>query len=243
MSRPKVKVLYSPGTNCHFETADAFRLAGAEPEVCNLTADLISGVERLDACDLIALPGGFSFGDHIAGGRIFALDLVYRLRDQIEDVRRKGIPMIGICNGFQVLMSTGLLPGSGALGKPVAVLDRNRSSVYESRWVTLAVQKTGCLWTRGLEGASLRVPVGHGEGRMLLPDPFDDARTVLRYGTPPGTEAYPDNPNGSPFGRAGICDPTGTILGLMPHPERAIYPWLGSEDGLMIFRAGVDAVK
>jgi len=241
--RPKVKVLYSPGTNCHNETVDAFRLAGADPSICNLSADLISGKEKLADCDLLALPGGFSFGDHVAGGRIFALDLVYRLKDQLEGVRQKRVPIIGICNGFQVLVNTGLLPGNGELGRPTALLDRNRSSVFESRWVTLFAQKTACTWTAGLEGMPIRIPVGHGEGRLLLPEPFDESLTVFRYGTPAGTETYPDNPNGSPFGRAGICDRGGTVLGLMPHPERAIYTWLGSNDGLKIFQAGVDAIK
>jgi phosphoribosylformylglycinamidine synthase I len=241
--RPKVKVLYAPGTNCHFETADAFRLAGAEPSICNLTADLISGRERLTDCDLLALPGGFSFGDHIAGGRIFALDLVHRLKDQLENVRQKKVPIIGICNGFQILVGTGLLPGNGGLGRPRAILDRNRSSVFESRWVTLFVQQTHCLWTSGLEGKAIRVPVGHGEGRLIIPEPFDERQTVFRYGSPSGVETYPDNPNGSPLGRAGICDAGGTVMGLMPHPERAVYSWLGSDDGLSIFQAGVKAVR
>jgi phosphoribosylformylglycinamidine synthase I len=234
VTKPRVKVLYAPGTNCHFETVDAFRLAGAGAEVCNLTDDLIRGKEKLSDCDLLALPGGFSFGDHMAAGRIEALDLVHRLKDQLDGVRQKRIPIIGICNGFQVLVNTGLLPGDG---------DRNRSSVFESRWVTLFVQKTNCVWTKGLEGKALTVPVGHGEGRLIMPEKRDGSQTVFRYGAMEGTMAYPDNPNGSPLGRAGICDPTGTVLGLMPHPERAIYEWLGSKDGLCIFETGVKAVK
>lgn len=243
MTKPRVKVLYAPGTNCHFETVDAFRLAGAGAEVCNLTDDLIRGKEKLSDCDLLALPGGFSFGDHMAAGRIEALDLVHRLKDQLDGVRQKRIPIIGICNGFQVLVNTGLLPGDGGLGRPSAVVDRNRSSVFESRWVTLFVQKTNCVWTKGLEGKALTVPVGHGEGRLIMPEKRDGSQTVFRYGAMEGTMAYPDNPNGSPLGRAGICDPTGTVLGLMPHPERAIYEWLGSKDGLCIFETGVKAVK
>jgi phosphoribosylformylglycinamidine synthase subunit PurQ / glutaminase len=248
VSRPKVSVLYAPGTNCHFELIEAFGLAGADASMVLLTADLLSGKRTLASCDILALPGGFSFGDHIAAGRIFSLDLVYRLRDQLLEVRAKRIPVIGICNGFQVLVNTGLLPGTGEIGLPDALLDRNRVATFVSRWVTLVARRdTGCVWTNGLEGRSFRMPTAHGEGRLLLPASFDDKRTVFYYGVSSGaasgTSDFPANPSGSPEGRAGICDPSGLVLGLMPHPERAVYPWLGSEDGLAIFKAGVDAVR
>jgi phosphoribosylformylglycinamidine synthase I len=243
MSKPRVHILYAPGINCHHETADAFRLAGARPEFIHLTADLLEGRKRLTDCDLLAMPGGFAFGDHVAAGRIVAIDLLYRLREQLLEVREKKIPTVGICNGFQFLILTGLLPGTGEIGEAKALLDRNLSATFESRWVDVFVQKTDCVWTRGLQGRCLHIPVAHGEGRLLLVDDFDDANTVLRYGSAKGTLEYPANPNGSPGGRAGICDTSGLILGLMPHPERAIYPWHGSEDGLHIFKAGVSAVR
>lgn len=241
--RPKVNILYAPGNNCHHELAEAFRLAGGDPAFILLTDDLIGGKIRLMDCDILAMPGGFAFGDHVGAGRIVAVDLLYRLRDQLLEVRDKKIPTLGICNGFQFLILTGLLPGNGEIGEAKALLDRNASASFESRWVDVVVQKTNSIWTQGLEGECLHVPVAHGEGRLRFSDDFDDAQTALRYGTPEGAMDYPANPNGSPGGRAGICDPTGLIIGMMPHPERAIYPWLGSADGLKLFQAGVEAVK
>jgi len=236
--KPRVYILYAPGNNCQHETAKAFEMAGARSEIVHLTDDLIGHKKKMTDCDILAIPGGFAFGDHLAAGRIFALDLVFRLKEALMDVREKQIPIIGICNGFQVLVNTGLLPGTGDIGKPVSILDRNASAVFESRWVTLNIEDSPCIWTKELAGRSIRIPVAHGEGRLRLPDDFSDTQTVFRY----DDDAYPKNPNGSPGNRAGICDPTGRILGLMPHPERAIYPWNETDDGLNILKQGVHAV-
>ena len=243
MSKPIVNVLYAPGINCHEELLDAFKLVGAAPRLVLLTDDLIKRKIRLAECDILAIPGGFSFGDHIAAGRIFALDLINHLIDELQELREKQKLIIGICNGFQVLINTGLLPGTGKIGEPNALLDRNESALFESRWTDVVVKPSPCIWTKGLEGRLLRIPSAHGEGRLKLPSNFDDANTALTYDNLAGDAPYPFNPNGSEKGRAGICDPSGLILGLMPHPERAIYPWLGSEDRLMIFKTGVKAVS
>jgi len=237
--KPKVKVLYAPGNNCHHELLQAFRMAGAEPTLCLLTADLLSGQQALTECDIIAIPGGFSFGDHVAAGRLFALELNTRLADQLKEAREKQIPMIGICNGFQILVNTGLLPGSAEVGQPDALLDTNATASFESRWVDMHIEKTNCIWTQGLEGQTLSIPVAHGEGRLMLPENYDERLTVFRY----DGDGYPANPNGSLGNRAGITDATGRILGLMPHPERAIYNWSPSSQGLRLFETGVNAVK
>lgn len=243
MIRPKVNILYAPGINCHHETADAFRLAGGHPILCLLTPDLLSSKKKLYECDLIGFPGGFAFGDHIGAGRIVSIDFLFRLKDQLLEIRERKIPIIGICNGFQVLILTGLLPGTGQIGETKALLDRNLSATFESRWVKVFVQDSNCLWTKNLTGQSLKIPVAHGEGRLLLYGNYNEKQTVLRYGSMEGILSYPENPNGSPKGRAGICDPSGLIMGLMPHPERAIYPWLSSDDGLKIFINGIRAVR
>lgn len=243
MTRPKVFVLYAPGINCHQETMAAFEMAGGRPQLCHLTDDLLKGRFSLTDCDILAIPGGFAFGDHIAAGRIVAIDLITRLRDQLQAVREKGILVLGICNGFQILVNTGLLPGTSTVGEYDALLDRNRSAVFESRWIWMRVEPSCCVWTEHLTGDILNVPVAHGEGRLRLPDGFDDRQTVFRYTGPNGETGYPYNPNGSPGDRAGICDPSGRILGLMPHPERALFPWFRSQDGIRLFRAGIDAVR
>ncbi|MCK5148259.1 phosphoribosylformylglycinamidine synthase I [bacterium] len=237
--KPKVKVLYAPGNNCHHELIQAFKMAGADPQLTLLTADLLSGRQSLTDCDMIAIPGGFSFGDHVAAGRLFALELNTRLADQLKEARERHIPMIGICNGFQILVNTGLLPGSAEIGHPDGLLDRNASAIFESRWVDMRIERSNCIWTQGMAGETMHIPMAHGEGRLLLPEDYDDSLTVFSY----VGEEYPANPNGSPSGRAGITDSTGHILGLMPHPERAIYDWSPSNEGLRLFETGVKAIR
>ena len=231
--KPRIGVLYAPGTNCHEETAFAVEQAGGEAEFL-LLAELLAGRATFAEYQGLIFPGGFSYGDHIAAGRIFAVHLLARLTEALREFLASHRPILGICNGDQVLMETGLLP-VGVPGERTAALTQNRSARFEGRWVTLLAQGKS-FWTEGLQERPLRLPSAHGEGRLVLP-PGAAARPAFCYtedGAQP-TETYPANPAGSPGGLAGATDPTGLILGLMPHPERAVLPAHGSEDGRGIF--------
>ena len=231
--KPKIGVLYAPGTNCHEETAFAVEQAGGGAGLL-LLADLLAGRATFAEYQGLIFPGGFSYGDHLAAGRIFAVHLLARLTGALREFLARHRPILGICNGDQVLMETGLLP-MGVPGKRTAALTQNRSARFENRWVSLLAQGDS-FWTKGLHDRPLRLPAAHGEGRLVLP-PYAAAQPAFSYtedGAHP-TEAYPANPAGSPGGLAGVTDPTGLILGMMPHPERAILPAQGSEDGRGIF--------
>ena len=232
-NRPVVAVLYGSGINCHEETAFALGLAGLEGKVVNFR-DIMEGRDELAKYQALVVPGGFAWGDHLGAGRIFGVQLVARLADQLEALVDSGKPVLGICNGFQVLVETGLLPDR-TVGKRGAALLQNRSAVFESRWVELLVTDTDSIWTKGLEGRTLRMPVAHGEGRLFWEndDLIHPALVYSKNGSP--TEEYPYCPSGAPRGIAGIRDSTGLIFGLMPHPERASLPWHGSADGMELF--------
>lgn len=243
MSKPIVHIPWFPGTNCHEELAFAFRLAGAEPRVV-LLQELIGKKLNLYECDLLGFAGGFSFGDHLRAGRIAALDLVCRFREQMQKAMDRQIPMIGICNGFQILTESGVL-GGAVLGQPGIVLDLNSSARFEHRNNTLVqIATTDCVWTKGLHGQVLNFPVAHGEGRPLLftqSTSFNaDVQIAAYYCSSEGvpSDRYPASPNGSMV--AAIATPT--ILGIMPHPERRIEEIKGGTYGLEIFRNGVAAV-
>jgi len=230
----KIAVLYAPGINCHEETSFALGLVGLEGCIVNLH-DVLNGMDTLTDYQGVVVPGGFSWGDHLGAGRIFGIHLVARLADQLNELVEDGKPVLGICNGFQVLVETGLLPNR-TVGKRGAALLQNHSAVFESRWVELVVTDTSSIWTDGLNDRVLRMPVAHGEGRLYWEEDGKIFPT-LNYaldGKP--TEVYPANPNGTVNGIAGIRDESGLIFGLMPHPERAVVPWHGSEDGLELFK-------
>ena len=224
--KPKALVIRTAGTNCDKELAFAFELAGAEPYVVHLNR-LVKDHKPVEQADLIGIPGGFSYGDDVAAGRIFADRLRRGLLAPLMDAYRRRVPMIGICNGFQVLVSLGFLPDPAAADPPKQTLSLadNLSGRFIARWVNLRVnQDSPCVWTHGLD-ERIELPIAHAEGRLVFPsdralrDLQERGQVVLEYGLDPGT-GQPDNPNGSTAAIAGLCDPTGLIFGLMPHPER-----------------------
>ena len=240
--KPHASVLWFPGTNCHREMMRAFEVAGARTTLVLLNS-LLEGKRRLTESDLIGIPGGFSFGDHFGAGRVAAYDLTQRLLDQLLELKSRRVPILGICNGFQILVAAGLLPGDGPVGTPTAVMDFNQTARFE-HWYTTKVflhqpARASCVWTDGLDGVLVRMPSAHGEGRPYSSTPL--SRVIGTYGSYEGNEEYPDSPNGSAI--AGICDPSGAIAGFMPHPERRIDELRGGSDGNRIFYAGVRAVQ
>jgi phosphoribosylformylglycinamidine synthase I len=238
MSQAKTAILYSPGTNCHEETAAAIELAGGKAELV-LLKDLIDGHSRLDDFQAAVVPGGFSYGDHLGAGRIFATMLVARLRDQLVRFLDAKKPLLGICNGFQVLTEAGILPDRTPGHRTMSLLE-NQSARFEDRKLRLIVSAERCVWTEGLAGQILEMPCAHGEGRPLFCSTGTSSRprVVFRYAGEKGqpTMEYPSNPNGSPDAVAGVTDETGLVLGLMPHPERTSLPAHYSHDGLKIFQ-------
>jgi phosphoribosylformylglycinamidine synthase len=283
---PTALVVRAAGTNCEIEVCHGFEMAGATPELAHVDA-LIAEPERVERADIIAFPGGFSYGDDVASGRIFAMKLREKLYPALRSVAARGVPMIGICNGFQVLVQVGLLPGMEARvgsgeGAPASgvrrrgagwggwpeepprqmvALSQNKDARYVCRWVPVKYERESvCLWTRGLadgwsgdEAKDVQVlPVGHGEGRLatmfhdVLPKLEAQGQIAIRY---------LDNYNGSEGAVAGICDPSGRIFGLMPHPDRYLswtrHPYWtrlshgvrkGDTPGLRMFRNAVEAL-
>jgi len=230
MPTPRVLILRAPGTNCDQETAFAFEQAGGKPTLLHINRLL--GQPRLtDEYQILCLPGGFSYGDDIAAGRILANQIQHHLRDALVDFRSSGKLVLGICNGFQVLMQSGLLLQDDERGA-LATLTGNGSGKFEDRWVQLNVEAQASVFLRDVQ--AMYLPVAHAEGRFVTRNAAvlqaldTQGQLVLRYtgATSGGNGAvpYPANPNGSQGNVAGVCDPTGRVLGLMPHPERHIDP-------------------
>lgn len=231
-------VVVGPGTNRDPDAVLALELAGATPTVVT-ARQLRSDPGLLDRFELALVAGGFSFGDALGAGRMLALELEVGLGSALGDFVASGRPVIGICNGFQVLTRSGLLPGA---------LGHNTAGHFDCRWVDLAPEAgSRCVWTRDLPG-HLRCPIAHGEGRFVHPDPTGlaaDGQIALRYASP--------NPNGSVADIAGVCDASGLVLGLMPHPENHVlarqdpHHQRGGHDpdtlGLHLFHNGVGAAR
>ncbi len=250
MTRPSVLIPIAPGTNRNDELAVAFEAAGAETVQVPLDA-LRNGETALVDHQILALPGGFSYGDALGAGRLLGLDLTGWFHDQLHQALEAQMPMIGICNGFQALVHAGLLPGSGM----PASLTANDNGRFECRWVWLAPSSKRSPWTSEL-AEPLWCPVAHGEGRFLVDDaaPLAEGDQVaFRYCDPDGEQAhgdYPLNPNGSVDDIAGVTDATGLVLGMMPHPEDHVFerqsPHRRRVNGnrcLALFESGVRAVS
>lgn len=255
--KPRVLILHANGTNRDLEMAYAFELAGAQPEIIHLN-QLRTGVKKWNDYQILGVPGGFSYADTLGAGRLFALDLKTYFADEVHHFVENKKPVIGICNGFQALVKTGLLPDLSS-DKSQATLTFNADGKFECRWVTLLPQSQKCLWTHNLTD-TIYCPIAHGEGRFALSKPDllnqlqKDDQIALRYVMPNGTvanQAYPFNPNGSISDIAGVCNAQGNVIGLMPHPEDHVlsyqHPrWTRGEAGhlgLCLFENGVKYVK
>ncbi|MCX5777361.1 MAG: phosphoribosylformylglycinamidine synthase I [Candidatus Firestonebacteria bacterium] len=257
--KAKVIVIRTAGTNCDYETVTAFELCGAEVDLVHINQLLRKEVDILNY-QILAIPGGFSYGDDVASGKILANEIQYRLIDTISRFVSERRLIIGICNGFQVLVKTGLLPGiDGIDKKEYTTLFNNDSGKFEDRWCYLKSTSNRCIFTRGLK-EQIYLPVAHGEGKFITLDEKTleylkkNDMIVFKYVNKDGDIAgYPANPNGSAEAIAGICNPGGNILGLMPHPERFVtrynHPrWTREKlpeegDGLALFRNAVEFAK
>jgi phosphoribosylformylglycinamidine synthase subunit PurQ / glutaminase len=253
MPTPKALVIRTAGTNCDVELCRAFTLAGSEVDLIHLDR-LLAKPEQIASFDLIGFPGGFSYGDDIASGRIKAMHTREKLMPELLKAADRGVPMIGICNGFQVMVQIGLLPGRNNQESCVALSDNDHGRFID-QWVSMKPNaESNCIWTQGLNAFDDEIlyPVAHGEGRFVTKDSATleslkaNNQIALRYGS---------DINGSVEHIAGICDPTGRIFGLMPHPERALewnrHPfWTRLDErtkqsqtpGLNIFTSAVEAV-
>ena len=264
-SPPRALVLRTAGTNCDAEMVRAFEAAGARPHLIHLS-HLTANPALIDDFDIFGFPGGFSYGDDIASGRILAMRLRTHLYPALRRAILRGCPMIGVCNGFQVLVQLGLLPGpemgeswpTDAPPAPSLALAANAGGRFIDRWVPVEFDaRSPCVWMSGLAGvystAAARLPIAHGEGRLVGAQPGWVHALAARGQAP---LRYVENPNGSECDAAGICDATGLIFGLMPHPERydqwTRHPfWTrlpeterqGEPLGLAIFRNGVRAAR
>lgn len=225
MIKPNILIIKADGTNCDVELAFAFNQSGGNAEIVHVN-QLRNKEKKFSDYNILALAGGFAYGDDIVSGKILAVELTsFFSQDLKKFVERKDTLTIGICNGFQVLIRTGLLP-FGNIGKMDATLTNNEKGLFECRWVKIQEQKSRCVFLRDPQSI-MDVSVNHGEGKFYANNETiktieQSGLVVFRYVDAHGdpTQNYPENPNGATNAIAGICDPTGRILGMMPHPEK-----------------------
>ena len=264
MSNPvKTLIITGFGLNCEKETAKAFEICGAAPSQIHLN-DILENKESIADYHILAFIGGFSFGDHLGAGTVFANRVKFRLQKELEQFIADGKLIIGICNGFQTLTRLGIVPAlNGRYFVQEAALAHNDSTLFRDDWVQLkAEQSSPCVFTKGID--QIRLPIRHGEGKFVAEkDVLEEIESknlvALRYCDNDGNTdcAFPDNPNGSMNSIAGICDETGRVFGLMPHPEAFLSPFNAPDwqtakmsgnlpeegEGVIFFRNAVEYIK
>lgn len=222
--KPKVAILFTDGINREQETQFAFSIAGAKPEVIHLNS-LFAKEKNLSDYQILCFPGGFSYGDDVMSAKIWSNMMLHRLKDDVEEFAKKDKLILGICNGFQALLRLGLLPYN-KIGNIDAALIPNDSGKFESRFIKLRIEESNCIFTKDMAGRIIEIPCSHGEGKFIAKEDTlkqleENKQIVFRYINNNGhaTQNYPNNPNGSLNAICGICDESGKIMGLMPHPE------------------------
>ncbi len=273
--KPKALVLQAHGSNRDFDVMEALNMAGADAVGVPLN-DLRAHKRAFQDFQLVVLPGGFSYADALGAGKLLAIDLASYFDDQISAFVDAGKPVIGICNGFQALVKSGILPGTNVIASDIpstslrsaqderhrndtVTLTFNAEGHFECRWISMRPVSQNCIWTKGL-AETITCPIAHGEGNFQTTDLFplssfiDQDQIALTYTRTNGTSAngeYPSNPNGSIHDIAGICNPQGNVMGLMPHPENHVHAWQHprhtrgetSGSGLKLFENGVNYAR